>query len=84
MTPQALAPRDQSSGEITNESAARLHSWLEAGLEAVEKGYLRSMVLGIYSAEDDPAKRELLESYVFNFRYPSEQDGERSGRGFEW
>ncbi len=48
--------------------AARLSATTEAALEALDKGYLRGLVLSIYSADDSPGGSELLESYVINVR----------------
>ncbi|RYG51091.1 hypothetical protein EON67_04040 [archaeon] len=63
-TVKALAPRDPASGAVVHEDANRLAQWMEAALEAVELRYLRSIVFGIYSGEEDPSARHLLESYV--------------------
>lgn len=85
-TIRALVPREAgadpkaaggpSTGKVLNEDAARLFAWQEAAFEALEKGYLRCIVFGIYSAEADPSARELLESYVYSFKYPQGQEGE--------
>ena len=78
---RALAPREldeegQPTGAVTHKDAAALTRMLESAFDALEKGYLRGIVLGIYSAEEDPAARQLLESYVFNVTYPSPSDVE--------
>lgn len=60
---RAMRPVDQD-GSVLNDDAHRLLQWQEAAFEAIDRQYLRSMVLGIYTAEEDPAQRKLLESYV--------------------
>ena len=64
-TIRALVPREldaegKPTGPIINMDAARVVAWEDAAFEALSEGYLRALVLSIYSAEDDPADRELL------------------------
>lgn len=71
-TVRALMPRESAPtgepGAIINEDAARLVAWQDAAFEALALGYLRSIVFSIFSSEEDPADRKLLESYVYSFR----------------
>jgi len=73
----ALAAAAGGAGAGTNgsDAAVALMAQMEAAFEAVEKRYLRSIVFGVYSDEADPAARELLESYVFQFTYPTDTQG---------
>jgi len=75
-TVRALMPREvdgegKQTGRVISDDAARLLGWQEAAFDALELGYLRCIIFGIYSAEEDPSARELLESYVYHFKYPS-------------
>jgi hypothetical protein len=72
---RALVAKEPSTQAVINEDAHRLTTLMEAALEAVERKYLRSIVVGIYSAEAEPKLRTLLESYVFHFKYPTGDDG---------
>jgi HORMA domain len=71
-----LNPVDKTTGEVVSEGALWLNNYIEAAMEAVELKYLQSMALMIYSGEEDPAKRTLLESYVFDVNYPTERQAE--------
>jgi len=67
--------------------AIRLSMWLESGaFDALEKGYLRSLCIAVYQPAmqasgskahastvqvEQLAEAELLEAYVFKFKYPS-------------
>jgi meiosis-specific protein len=75
LVPREAGPDGKPTGRIINEDAARLLAWQDAAFEALELGYLRCIVFSIYSAEDDPAARQLLESYVYHFKYPQGSDG---------
>ena len=55
-------------GTVLSEDARLLQSWQDSAFDALEKGYLRSVVLSIFSGEEDPRDRELIESYVFNVK----------------
>jgi len=46
--------------------------WQESAAEALEMGYLRAMVLSIYTAEDNPQDRSIIETYVFSFKLPED------------
>ncbi len=62
--------------EKTSTVASRLYATTEAALQALDKGYLRSLVLSIYSSATSPQGVELLEAYVINVRYqPKEAAG---------
>ena len=76
LIPREMGPDGKASGKVINEDAARLSAWEEAAFEALDLGYLRCIVFGIYSAEDNPAERTLLESYVYHFKYPAGEESE--------
>jgi hypothetical protein len=57
----ALKPRDDE-GRVVSEDALRLQSWQEAAFDALDKRYLRSVVLSIFTGEEEPSQRDLLES----------------------
>ena len=59
---------------MVNEDALQLVTILESAFDAIDKGYLKGVVLSIYSAEENEEDRELLESYVFNVKYGSAGD----------
>jgi HORMA domain len=56
----------------SNPEVDQLVNWLEVGcFDALGKQYLKTLFLGIYV---EPAKpHELIESYEFNFSYPSKE-----------
>jgi hypothetical protein len=60
---RALKPYDEG-GIVLSEQAKRLMQIQEAAFDALDKGYLARMVLGIYSDDKDPAACRLLESYA--------------------
>ena len=64
--------------EVTDESCRedllQVMQWQESATEALEMGYLRAMVLSIYTAEEKPQDRSIIETYVFSFKIP-EGDG---------
>lgn len=41
--------------------------WIEAATEAIEKSYLRELVLAIYLEPDEP--ENAIETYTFQFEY---------------
>ncbi|TPX38918.1 hypothetical protein SeMB42_g06550 [Synchytrium endobioticum] len=54
-----------------SKEADDLIDWLECGVfDALEKKYLRTLIFGIYTTPDEPEK--LMESYTFNFSYPTD------------
>jgi hypothetical protein len=61
LAPRELGPDGKPTGRVLNESAATLAQWMESALDALEKCYLRSIVLTIFTASEP---REVLESYV--------------------
>lgn len=58
-TINVLSPLDEE-GAVVNQQALFITQQMEAALEAVDKQYLRSIVFGVYSAEEDSSERELL------------------------
>ena len=61
---RALTPVDSKSGTVISAQALQLTRIQESAFDALDLGYLSRMVLGIYSDEDDPDRRTLLESYA--------------------
>ncbi|TPX31520.1 hypothetical protein SmJEL517_g05132 [Synchytrium microbalum] len=54
-----------------SKEADDLIDWLNGGVfDALDKKYLRTLIFGIYANPDEP--EHLLETYTFNFSYPSE------------
>ncbi|KAJ3119218.1 HORMA domain-containing protein 1, partial [Nowakowskiella sp. JEL0407] len=52
-----------------SKNADQLLDWLEGVHDAIEKKYLKSLIFGIFEDPNEPEK--LIESYTFNFDYPS-------------
>ena len=51
LAPRALDDEGKPTGDIVSEGAIQLVAVLESSFEALDQGYLKGLVLGIYSAE---------------------------------
>ena len=49
-----------------------LCAWIQGASEAIEKTYLRELILAIYTSPDQP--EEAVETYTFHFEYYEESD----------
>jgi hypothetical protein len=64
LCPRQLGPDGKPTGVVLSEAAAALAQWVESALDALEKGYLRSIMFSIFTASEP---HELLESYVCEY-----------------
>jgi hypothetical protein len=66
--------RTLDSSSVTDDTCradlSQVMLWQESAAEALDLGYLRAMVLSIYTAEDNREDRSLIETYVFSFKIP--------------
>ena len=65
----ALTPINNVSGIVLCEGALHLAKVQESAFDALDQGYLSRMVLGIYSDDEDPGRRTMLESYACTWRH---------------
>jgi len=61
--------REEGDGGPLSRSE-QLHAIIESALTALDDGFLSGIVLGVYSIPTSTVPRCLLESYIFNVRYP--------------
>jgi hypothetical protein len=75
---RCLRPREVDAegnpGAVVSEEVLALTTMLETAFEALEKGYLRGIVLGVYNVAG--GEKTLAESYVFSIKYPAAESGE--------
>ncbi|XP_023242580.1 HORMA domain-containing protein 1-like [Centruroides sculpturatus] len=50
--------------------ASQLISWIKGSFDALEKKYLRQLMIGIYESPDEPDN--VIESYTFRFIYEND------------
>lgn len=68
---KALVPKDNDSQLFT--------AWLEQGaFDAIEKGYVRKLLFGVYK---DPHGKDIIEQYSFYLEYPSQTSVSLSVQG---
>jgi ribosomal protein S25 len=62
----------------------KLWQTLHNGLQTLEKNLLKAMIFEVWSSEDDPSKRELMENYVFHFTYTHNSNKSQQISNVEW